>query len=247
MVERNSVSRGAFYGCSRFPLCVGTRPIHPGQSSYTKLLLAAYDKALVFLSGPKFFGPAEASLWMLSRALNLEEGELPADTHKPVGLTDVELERGIDAAIEHLATLSIDHDFLVAAHNERMQGIRSRLHYITAPTQLRNMPTPLIVRRYDAGMIEQFEASITTDWVSDGQHCPRCGEWAESIHSTTKIDLLGPFDDEADMLSKKVFDCGECGVFTKLKNTYKYERDKNEPGVAPGITLGVTTKQRPKE
>jgi ssDNA-binding Zn-finger/Zn-ribbon topoisomerase 1 len=246
MVERSYVGRGAFYGCTRFPICVGTRPIQPGQNSYTKLLLAAYDKALVFLSGPKFFGPAAAPLWLLSRALNLAEGDLPADSHKSVELTDGELERGIDAAIEHLATLSIDHDFLVAAHNDRMQAIRSRLQYSTAPTQLRNMPKAVIQRRYDAGTIVQFEASITTDWATDGQYCPRCGEWAESVHSKTKLDLLDAFDEEEDALAAKAFDCGECGIFTKNGNVYAYERDKNKPGVAAGITLG-TTRQRPKD
>jgi len=246
MLHRDS-DKGKFLGCERFPVCVGTRPIGPGPHSYTKLLLAAYDKALVFLSGPKLLGPTTASMWLLSHALGLEEGEFPLENHKANELANDALERGVDAAITYLAGIGIDHDFLVSAHNERMLGIKSRLRYNTAPIQLRNMPKAVIQRRYDMGTIEQFEAAITTDWVNDGQHCPRCGGWAESMRNVATRELMDVFDEGFEFAETKIFECGECGIFTKKKNTYTYEIDKDTPGVAAGITLGTTTFKRKTE
>jgi ssDNA-binding Zn-finger/Zn-ribbon topoisomerase 1 len=244
MVERKHFERGAFYGCTRFPVCVGTRPVGPGQHSYTKLLFVAYDKALVFLSGPKFLAAA-APTWLLSRSLGLEEGESLPENCNPKDLPNDALEIGIDAAIEYLASQGIDHDFLIAAHNERMLGIKSRLRYNTGPMQLRNMPKAVIQRRYDMGTIEQFEASITADWRNDGQYCPRCGEWAEAKTEAIMLDVF--LDDTREVSKEKTFDCGECGIFTKKDHTYTYERDKHEPGVAAGITLGTTTVKKTED
>lgn len=241
MVERSHPERGSFYGCMRFPLCVGTRGTLGGPTSYYKLLRVAYDKALVFLSGRSFLG-AEAQQWMLAHALGLGEGESPPENFDSSNLAEATMECGIDAAIEYIAGQGVDHDFLVAAHNERMLGIKSRLHYSTAPQHMRNMPTAEIHRRYDTGVLEQFEASITTDWTSDGQHCPRCGGWAE-----TGIQVAVASMETFEEPSTKTFECAECGIFTKKGHVYTYDNDKGSPGVVEGISLGTTTFKRKEE
>lgn len=240
--EDGEAAGSMFYGCARFPLCVGTRPISGlGFDSYTKLLQTAYTKALVFLSSPKFFGVNAASVWMLSHAMEMEEGELVLPPCEPCDLVNAALERGIDAACEYVADHGIDQDFLVLAHEERMESIRARLKFSTKPGTIRSMPKAEIQRRYDTGTIAQFEATLAEDWVNDGQHCPRCGQWAQAVQPievpTNAQDWFDKaFSSAMDELVLS-FDCTACGQFTKVKDSYMYLNDALDPGCVPGATF----------
>jgi len=235
-----------FYGCRRFPLCVGTRPFGVGIDSYTKLLQAAYTKALVFLSSPKFLGVEAAQPWLLAQAL--EKGDdyevlVPAvGDYNPNDLDNGALEHGIDAACDYAAEHGIEQDFLVLAHEERMLAIRSRLKYSTKPEVMRGMPRAEIQRRYDTGTMEQFEASITTDWTNDGQHCPRCGGWAQAQEAkhpmvNGEVDWDALFKDMDANGEQSAWTCATCGPFSRIGDTYTYDNDALDPMSVKGATF----------
>lgn len=231
-----------FYGCARFPLCVGTRPIGIGVDSYTKLLREAYSKALVFLSSPKFLGPAEATRWLLTQALADERDAAEAADVPFILFPNEALERGIDSACEYAAYHDIDQDFLVLAHEERLLAVRSRLKYGTKPEVMRRMPKAEIQRRYDTSVIEQFEATITTDWISDGQHCPRCGQWATALPievdaAPKEIDWDALFNARLEQELNGTWTCVACGVFSRIGDSYIYKNDALDPACVKGVTF----------
>lgn len=237
--EDGEAAGSKFYGCARFPLCVGTRPISGlGFDSYTKLLQTAYTKALVFLSSPKFFGVSAASVWMLLHAMEMEEGELVLPPCEPCDLVNEALERGIDAACEYVADHGIDQDFLVLAHEERMESVRARLKFSTKPGTIRSMPKAEIQRRYDTGTIAQFEATLAEDWVNDGQHCPRCGQWAQATEMAGSVHAY--FEDvfvTSNAELSQSFECASCGPFSRIEDSYTYFRDTLDPNYVPGATF----------
>jgi hypothetical protein len=241
-----------FYGCARFPLCIGTRPMGPGLDSYSKLLQTAYTKALVFLCSPKFFGTNAAQVWLLSKALDKEEHDPAIQDCAPEDLDNESLERGIEAANAYVFEHEVDHDFLLSAHEERMLALRSRLKFSTRPETMRNMPKALIQRRYDTGTMEQFEATITTDWVNDGHHCPRCGRWAQTIvvpvenkgsQGGFSWDVDFNFDDKPSVL-KGTWSCIECGDFSRIDDVYTYKNDALDPLAVPGATFQNRRRKR---
>ena len=248
MAERMSAKYGGFYGCTRFPLCVGTRPGKAVLNSYTKLLHEAYAKALVFLSSPRLLGAQVASLWLMCRALDLDDDETVAELPAPTDLTDAALEKAIDAAVAYVVEHGFDQDFLVLAHSERLLHIKSKFKANITPDRIRALPKPAIVRRYDEGTLLQLEAAITADWNSEGMYCPRCGSWAEKCRVATNIDGLH-FDLEADddMLPFIGFNCTECGEFKKRGKVYVFTNDVGEPGVVPGIALDAPERMREED
>jgi ribosomal protein S27AE len=192
----------------------------------------------VFLSSPKFFGVNTASIWLLSKALEREEGDPATEDYEPGELDNSALERGIDAACAYLYEQhEIDHDFLVLAHEQRMESVRARLKFSTKPYTMRNMPKAQIERRYDIGTMEQFEASISTDWVNNGQHCPRCGQWAQEKNGLQALDWLDENYAAAMNKVKQEFTCTNCGPFTKVQDHYEYSNDALDPMVVPGATF----------
>ena len=187
----------AFYGCSRFPLCVGTRPIEMnGLDSYTRLLRDAYTKAAVFLSSPKFFGVPMGAYWLLGRALNVDpEGLIEKDWIDVLSLRNEEVEQAVDDACAYVAAQGVDHDFILAAHEARMAQIRPKLRFDTSIRTMRNMLEPVIMRRYDTGLMLQMEANVASTWEANGKACPKCNQWAPAtgenmVHCTTCGDFV---------------------------------------------------------
>lgn len=244
MMERTG-KKGEFYGCSRFPICIGTRPKGGGEAdSYTVLLRAAYIKAVRFLSSPKFMGVVEAPRWLLTQALEHEIDEDEFEANDIKDMANVSLERGIDTASAWLLEQGEVIDFLVNAHEERYAHTRARLRYDTTAEQVRRMPKPEVVRRYDMGDLTQFESYLAQNWRSDGIECPRCDSWATSKHKPEVVRTVS-LEELFDTMLKEtidVFECGRCGVFERIQETkddlrYEYADEKNNPNVVRGITF----------
>lgn len=223
MVSREGHT-GGFYGCSRFPLCVGTRGQEPGElDSYTRLLRTAYAKALLFLNSPQQLGLEQAAFWMATKTMDREPSEEEWSKYSINNVPNEWLERAVDAAGDYATEkLGTTTDFLVMAHEERYAAIRGKLRYVTDPGQIRRMPQAEFTRRYDTSDIAQFEALITKDWQPGGHNCPRCGCWSAPMVDGQRIvrevkleDLFEPDENIDD--EEKTWDCGRCGPFTRSK------------------------------
>lgn len=113
-----------------------------------------------------------------------------------------------------LEKLGEDVDFLVLAHTERMEAIQSRLKHEIDPTMLRQMPKPVIVRRYDQGELDQLEAKITDNWADGGKYCPLCRVWCPLVETKTgkrRSIFDSSLEDEEPI---EVWECSEHGRFT---------------------------------
>lgn len=258
MVERQGAT-GAFYGCARFPICIGSRPQGAGIDSYSKLLHVAYVKATRFLGAPKYIGPNDAKIWMLEKAFDREPTEDELENNQISTMANEHLERAIDAACAYASDATGNEvDFLLFAHDERYESMRGRLKYLTSAEQVRAMPRPEIIRRYDTSDLQQFEADLSPQWKAEGATCPRCGAWAESKGedaiqlgtATAKISelklspkelasLFDSLDVEEVATTRRKWDCGRCGVFTRIESKkgkevslhFEYENDKKEGNV----------------
>ena len=241
MMERVG-KKGEFYGCSRFPICIGTRPKGDDVvDSYTAILRAAYAKATRFLSSPKFMGFAEAPRWLLTQALGHEITEEEFEENDATDMANEHLERGIDTANAWLLEQGEVIDFLLNAHEERYAYVRARLRFDTTAEQIRGMAKPEIVRRYDTSDLTQLEAHLAQAWRADGITCPRCDSWAVSKDEvvSTYVSLEDLFK-EMDKSSIEKFDCGRCGPFERITSAedttqYRYDDEKNDPAVVPGV------------
>lgn len=249
MVERegrvNQDGNNRFFGCSRFPLCIGTRPAGSGVDSYTSLLRNAYTRAVVFLASPRLMGAAKAGYWLKEQALGHALSDAEHDDLSLQLLSNEALEQAIDAACAYVAEQGVDFDFLVAAHEERMAHVHAKLKYSTDPTAMRNMPKPEIVRRYDMGRFDQLEANITTEWTADGRACPRCGAYSEKCGpGTIRKRPVRSLDDlfEPAETAVETWNCPSCGLFSKLTEAegttrIVFSEDKNDKMNVPGIVL----------
>lgn len=252
MVKREG-RRGPFFGCSRFPLCCGTRPstLHQarslGEDSYSRLLRSAYNMALqgLITRGEEKMLAREAQCWLASVACGKEIDESILDLHGLHTFTNDEIERAVDAAGEHCADGS---DFLVEAHEARLLAMRARIREVD-PTQVRNLPEPEIRRRYDTSDLTRFEADLAPTWRKDGRMCLRCGAWSElrtALPDGIKLDLQGASLPTADVFGNmNCWDCGNCGLFVEVEDkrgakNYIYIRDREDPLCAPGIAFGPT-------
>lgn len=256
MLERQS-AKGPFYGCSRYPLCVGTRPNGEGIDSYTRLLREAYTKALVYLASPKQLGAGQAANWLLSEALGCEVTD--PSQHPLLRLANDVLEKSIDVANAYAAEHGNDLDFLVLAHEERMVRVRSSLRRDVPPALLRRMPKPEIVRRYDDSDIAVFEAHIAPEQRNAGRYCPRCGGWSEEVRSVPVREKVTsatkpPTSDEIfEMLFRQevvcTWDCGHCGKYSQVDSGHShrpfvFEKDKDDPNNVAGASFGIAAKNR---
>lgn len=261
MIERQSTT-GTFYGCARFPICIGSRPQGEGFDSYSKLLHVAYVKATRFLSGPRFIGHKDIKAWLLTKALDREPTLDELDNNHVESMPNEYLERAIDAACEYASDATGNEvDFLLFAHEERYEALKGRLRYLTTAEQIREMPRPEIIRRYDSSDLAQFEADLAPQWKKEGCLCPRCGAWSDSKGSDDVLqvgsealplselnlkpkDLVSLFEStnnvEEELTSRRKWDCGRCGIFVRIEtkkgaNTtlrFEYENDKKEGHVA---------------
>lgn len=267
MVERTG-KQGVFYGCARFPICIGSRPQGAGLDSYTKLLHVAYLKAARCLSSSRFMGHADTPAWLLAKAFDREPTEEELINSQVTSMAVEHLERAIDAACEWASEKQGETlDFLVFAHDERYESLKGRLKYLTSAEQIRAMPKPEIVRRYDTSDITQFEADLAQTWEGEGVSCPRCGNWSSQQRndgvvqvgdsdweklSKLKIsdkDLASLFETatKEQMVVKRKWECGRCGVFTRTETKkgreasvhFEYEDDKKEPGVVAGASFKI--------
>lgn len=260
-------TKGAFYGCSRFPLCIGTRPQGgDGVDSYSTLLRKSYVKATRFMSSPKFMGYAETPVWMMTQAFGREPTEEELENFDVTSMANEHLERAIDAACAWASDKAGETvDFLVNAHEDRYASLRARLRFVTTAEQIRRMPKAEIERRYDLSDLSQFEAQISSTFKAEGAYCPRCNSWSESkgneeqaqvikdfTQPLTEAELEALFGDDAPVVSKKSWECGRCGIFTKTetrvgKNTseeIEFEKDKNDPTFIKGVTFKLPPKER---
>lgn len=256
MLERAG-HRGGFYGCSRFPLCVGTRP-QGGEEpdSYTKLLRVAYNKALLVLSSPKYLGFQDAATWLRNQALGRELTEEEEEDFTLSDMANECLERGVDAAGEWCSEKSGDLiDFLLNAHEERYESLRSRLRFVTTAEQIKRMPKPEIVRRYDTSDLSQLEADLAQEWKADGVVCPRCGAWSNPLGIAHEPIFSEPMTDEeiAELFKEsesstvmRKWECGRCGEFTRTEVhegrevtsvRFDFLSDKADPQMAPGAAF----------
>ncbi len=264
MLERVGKT-GGFYGCSRFPICVGTRPKGgDGVDSYTKLLQATYLNAVRVLSSPKFGGfiggPRSMFEQVVGRADYTEEEFARFDLEHTAN--DL-LERAIDWACAQTGV-----DFLVNAHEERFDHIKNKLKYLTSSKQMREMPKPEIARRYYVeSEIDALEAHLAVEETNSGQACPRCSGWSEELtelmtcfDGDEKIDLGGlamrpesvieqiipGLDDKFHIKLTRKWDCGRCGIYSccieyrpggQRDVSFTYENDKSTPGVSAGVVF----------
>lgn len=269
MMEREGI-KGKFYGCSRFPICIGTRPQGgDGLDSYSTLLHKSYVKAVRFLSSPKFMGYADTPAWLLTQALGRAptEDEL-ADFHV-ADLANECLERGIDAACAWASERAGETiDFLVNAHEDRYASLRVKLKYVTTAEQIQRMPKPEVVRRYDTSDLSQFEAELASNWKEDGIYCPRCGGWSESkgnadtvgtaaamktLDQMTEQEINDLLFDDKPLVLKLNWECGRCGLFTRittkkgkdlLSEEFEFESDKSDPTFIKGVTFKVPPREK---
>ena len=271
MVERVS-GTNTFYGCARFPLCIGSRPQGEGVDSYSKLLHTAYLKATQCLSGPRFVGPQQAQRWLLSKAFDREPTEDELEANEIATMANEHLERGIDAACAYVSEVTgNDVDFLLFAHEERYAALQGRLSFTVTAEQIQRMPKAEITRRYDTSGLSQFEANLSHGWKADGVWCPRCGSWSE--HKQAKLLLGEDTWDATDTLGLKPsalthlfkikptsadevtivelqWECGNCGVFKRVDERkgrnftthFEFDEDKVE-GAVPGTSLGTIRKR----
>ncbi len=270
MVERNGAT-GPFYGCARFPICIGTRPQGEGVDSYSKLLHAAYLKATRFLSGPKYVGHQDVQRWMLEKAFDREPTEDELEDNQITSMATEHLERAIDAACDFASEQAGDTvDFLVYAHEERVAALSGRLSFVTTAEQIQRMPKPEIVRRYDTSELAQLEAAVAQHWKTDGMLCPRCGTLSEHKPDGVTLNLDGQsakaskfelkvedlnelFKTEgSDGLSvERVWECGYCGKFKRIETKkggkisihFEYEEDKKDGSVA-GTSFRIPERKR---
>lgn len=221
MFERTG-KHGSFYGCVRFPLCVGTRPRGgEREDSYTALLKVAYAKAIRVLSGPAMLGLTGAAEWVGKELIAMDYVALVGQVQTIEFASNQMLETMIEKANALVQEKSgKDVDFLVLAHLERMEAIQSRLKYETDPAMLRQMPKPLITRRYDQGELDQLEAKVTDNWAEGGKYCPLCQSWCPLV-GADKFDPLDEPDEE-------VWECGNHGCFKQgaRGEGYVFERDQ---------------------
>ncbi len=144
---------GKFFGCQRFPLCVGTRPIDNVKAkpydSFTQLLLDAHSAAVHYLARPALLGRMGAVQWWLEH---------------PNALTDsAVLERVINAASAKAAELGYPKDFLQEAHDARVADILTRfstkqLIHMYDASNIRTLPKPKFLRRWDTSDLDQVES-----------------------------------------------------------------------------------------
>ncbi len=247
--------RGKFYGCSRFPLCIGTRPQGGTEpDSYTKLLREAYNKALITLSSPKYMGFRDAGDWLRTQALGRELSEEEEENFTLSDLANECLERGIDAACAWCSEKSGEFiDFLLNAHEARYAATRGKLKYMTSSEQIKRMPKAEIMRRYDTSDLSQFEGHISDHWDSDGCVCPRCEAWSEpkvkektvTVFSMPMTDeeMKALFNDEEPSTVERHWMCGRCGEFKRTEVyadkqvtsvSFEFMEDKNDPLMVPG-------------
>ena len=244
MMERIG-KKGAFFGCSRFPICVGTRPKGGDEAdSYTALLRAAYAKAVRFLSSPKFMGFTEAPRWLLTQALEHEISEEEFEDHDLREMANEHIERGIDTASAWLIEQWELVDFLLNTHEERYARVRARLRYDTSAEQIRAMPKPEIVRRYDTSDLTHLESYLAQSWRADGIECPRCDSWATAKDKPEVVRQVSLEELFETMLKTTVdvFECGRCGVFERIQETkddlrYEYADEKSDPSRVRGIAF----------
>jgi ssDNA-binding Zn-finger/Zn-ribbon topoisomerase 1 len=168
MVLRNGkagdIARNQFYGCQRFPLCCGTRPLASTSGtvvggkpfdSFTKLLLDAHKAAIEHLAKPSLLDRAGAVAWWVNRKVVLSDL--------------VQLEATIEEASAKAAALGYPKDFLQEAHDTRMEHIRTKYRtvdekskFINDLTRIRSMPRPKFLRRWDTSNLDQLEALFDT-------------------------------------------------------------------------------------
>jgi len=257
MVERVG-KKGSFYGCSRFPICIGTRPQGGDEDdSYTKLLRKTYVRALRFLSSPKFMGYQNAPPWLFEQAIGRVPTEEELLNFDVADMANEHIEQGIDAACAWVSErMGETVDFLINEHEERYATLRAKLRYVTNAEQIRSMPKPEILRRYDMGDLSQLEAEIAGGWKAGGTYCPRCNSWSESKDNPQEFvkDLADMTEEELDellfnkpLVQRESWECGRCGVFirttTKSKDdideSIEFVNDANDPTFIKGVTFRV--------
>lgn len=232
--------QGGFLGCSRFPICVGTRPQGPGVDSYTKLLREAWRRAVVFLSSPARMGPTAAYPWLVAQAKNEGVGIIEASLFSIEDEPNANLERAIDAACEYAGNI----DFLVLAHEERYARTRARLKYMTTLAQIREMPKAEFTRRYDNSDLRQLEAMFGVEQELTVRDCLRCGRLAHLVAPPAEerppIDWTSVFaqlsSKDAEAVPDPVieaepptkWECTFCGTFTVAKDKRGQEKFEYE-------------------
>ncbi len=225
MLERTGKT-GNFYGCSRFPVCVGTRPKGgDGVDSYTKLLQTTYLNAVRVLSSPKFSGFIRGPRCMFEQVVGkadfTEEEFQSFDLERTANEL---LERAIDWACAQTGV-----DFLVNAHEERFDHIKNKLKYLTSSKQMREMPKPEISRRYYVDSeIDALEAHLAVEEANNGQACPRCNGWSEEL-----TELMTCFDGDEEI---------DARAFTGLKATPAVIIEQIIPGLEDKYALKLTRK-----
>lgn len=154
-------STGSFYGCQRFPLCIGTRPIgtyskNKRYDSLTQLLLDAHSLAVKYLAKPEVLGKQGCVTWWLSRN---------------VDVTNVDsLEAHVDAASAKASELGEPVDFISMAYETRKErrlsytkNMTNGGKYLTTLKRLKSLPKPAFTKRWDSSNIDQIEIDLTSD------------------------------------------------------------------------------------
>ena len=141
---------GAFYGCVRFPFCIGTIPVKPTAKkpydSYTQLLLDAHKLAIQHLSRGDMLGTARCVAWFIKRPLVLTNNEA--------------LLALVEEASAEASRLGAPQDFVQKAHNIRMNRMRATYKDKYPQRVLRQRPKPVFVRRWDTSLFDQIELDL---------------------------------------------------------------------------------------
>lgn len=149
-----------FYGCTRFPLCMGKRPkgssnpVLPNDS-LTALLLDAHQNAVKALARPDVLGRDGCIRWWCEVSKNFLKLDVLEDT----------LDKASKVASQYLPG---NIDFIQEAHDWRVTTTRLHAstsvysHWLERP-YIVQMPDPLFTKRWDISHIEQIEITLAME------------------------------------------------------------------------------------
>lgn len=148
---------GEFYGCQRFPLCVGSIPMSKTEQrpwdSYTKLLMEAHANAVHHLARPEMLGRLDCITWWAERPTALSSLKL--------------LEELIDEASAEASARGPARDFIQEAHDRRVAKMRNsvsnsaKYKHVLEVDYLKRLPPPRFTRRWDSSELDQVEAIMS--------------------------------------------------------------------------------------
>lgn len=206
---------GEFFGCRRFPLCLGSRVQDSTLNDSLRLLmLRAHSLAvegLVDLLGKKL-----AVEWWLSSGPT----QLIKSAYDPIMF-----EALIDKASAVTQETDTPRDFLVEAYNQRAEQAHlimagrnhCRMHWDALYTRGlgTTLLTPKFTKRWDTSELRMAEFTLLgKSHLAPGDYCPKCGAFSLENIAPGAVDVDKPgFRKRFGGPATRAFTCPKCGVF----------------------------------